>query len=426
MQGGADTFNLLVPHSECYGPDLYAEYAAARGRAALSKASLLTIDVPTGTQPCSKFGVHSSMPYLKSLYDGGDAIFEANVGVLVGPITQAEYTEQTKPRPRALFAHNIQQMATQSLQPNNPTAGGVLGRILTALDARGPSPAQLQGEGEEQRRYRTAGYSLAGVSKALDGWERDGVGKGPEILDVNNGVIRMQKYDEVADDVARLNKNVSSSIYATTAGEWTSGLLSSSEALSLVLDNVSVTQTFPSGENSLGQALKQVARVIKAREALGAERDVFLVEQRKFDSHSDLLATTNELYGFIDESLAAFVEELKGQGVWDSVVVQAASEFGRTLSSNGMGTDHGWGGNAWTVGGAVAGGRVVGTFPPTMNLDSELPVGRGRLIPTTAWEGIWRPLCRWFGVEEEELPTVLPNLASFPESYLLSEEDMFG
>ena len=52
--------------------------------------------------------------------------------------------------------------------------------------------------GEEQRRYRTAGYSLAGVSKALDGWERDGVGKGPEILDVNNGVIRMQKYDEVS------------------------------------------------------------------------------------------------------------------------------------------------------------------------------------------------------------------------------------
>ena len=80
-----DSFNLLVPHSECKGPvDLYKEYASVRGPdLAIPKDDLLPIRVPPGTQPCNVMGLHPNLPFLKELYDEGDAVMVANMGGLV-------------------------------------------------------------------------------------------------------------------------------------------------------------------------------------------------------------------------------------------------------------------------------------------------------------------------------------------------------
>ena len=88
------------------------------------------------------------------------------------------------------------------------------------------------------------------------------------------------------------------------------------------------------------------------------------------------------------------------------------SSKGRTLSSNGDGSDHGWGGHHFVLGGAVNGGRFFGTAPQ-VSVDSDDQVGRGRLLPTTSVDEYSATLARWFGVSASELPGISPNIGRF-------------
>jgi len=116
---------------------------------------------------------------------------------------------------------------------------------------------------------------------------------------------------------------------------------------------------------------------------------------------------------------------MKGLGVWGDVTLQSLSEFARTMTSNGAGTDHAWGGNHFTIGGSVRGGMMHGTYP-------ELRVGgptsissTGNQLPTSPWEAIWKPLVDWIGIEPSQWDTVLPNLHRFPQAMVQDKHDVF-
>ena len=154
------------------------------------------------------------------------------------------------------------------------------------------------------------------------------------------------------------------------------------------------------GTNDLLEQFSQVARVISARDTLQAERQMFYLELGGFDTHSDVGGVLEENFAEIDAALASFVAEMEAQGRWGDVAVLSVSEFGRTISSNGNGgTDHGWGGNHVVLGGAVKGGQVFGQYPDDLSDDGPLSTGRGRIIPTTPWDGVWAPMAEWLGVE---------------------------
>ena len=114
----------------------------------------------------------------------------------------------------------------------------------------------------------------------------------------------------------------------------------------------------------------------------------------------------------LDKGLSEFYTVLEELGVADKVTTFTASEFGRTLTSNGNGSDHGWGGHSFIMGGAVNGKDIYGTYPD-LYLDNPLDVGRGRLIPTMSTDEYFAELALWFGVEKSELSLVLPNIANF-------------
>ena len=122
-----------------------------------------------------------------------------------------------------------------------------------------------------------------------------------------------------------------------------------------------------------------------------------------------------------------FVDEMKAQGVWENVVIQEASEFGRTLASNGRGTDHGWGGNAFVLGGKVRGGQIHGTYPDSLKADGDNVYrgNSGRVIPTSGWEAVWKPLAQWLGVGAASMAEVLPNEANFPPSQIFGQQQIF-
>jgi uncharacterized protein (DUF1501 family) len=183
------------------------------------------------------------------------------------------------------------------------------------------------------------------------------------------------------------------------------------------LASSSVGTVFPTG-NSLADQLKLVARLIGARNGLGAKRQVFLVSLGGFDLHNNLIAQQPVLMGRISEALTAFYNATVELGVANKVTAFTASDFGRTLTSNGDGSDHGWGSHHLMVGGAVKGAAFYGTAPPvsvanTAAAQDQWHVGQGRLLPTTSVDQYAATLANWFGVADGELAGILPNLRRF-------------
>ena len=113
----------------------------------------------------------------------------------------------------------------------------------------------------------------------------------------------------------------------------------------------------------------------------------------------------------LDTSLTHFVNEMKAQGYWNDVTLVLVSDFGRTLTANsGGGSDHGWGGNYFVLGGDVKGGQVLGKYPEDISTEGPYNIGRGRLMPTTAWESVWNSVAQWMGLEgEADLNYCMPN-----------------
>merc|ERR1719265_1170463 len=168
------------------------------------------------------------------------------------------------------------------------------------------------------------------------------------------------------------------------------------------------------GGGLLGQ-LTQVARLISIRDKTHNERDVFYVRaDGSWDTHqSEKESMYKTLAPSMNGALTSFVAEMKAQGMWDNVAIATFSDFGRTMTSNGLGTDHAWGGNYAVMGGKVRGGQMLGDYPTDITQDSPLNLGRGRLIPTTPWDGVWHGLAEWMGVEPAKMLDVIPNAVNF-------------
>jgi uncharacterized protein (DUF1501 family) len=155
-----------------------------------------------------------------------------------------------------------------------------------------------------------------------------------------------------------------------------------------------------------------VARLISVRSSLSLKRQMFFVSIGGFDHHDDLLGSQPGLLAGLSQALDAFYEATIELGVASSVTTFTASDFGRSLSSNGDGSDHGWGGHHFIVGDAVRGGRFYGTMPVLQNNGPD-DTGTGQIIPTTSVDQYAATLARWFGVGEAELDLIFPNLGNF-------------
>jgi uncharacterized protein (DUF1501 family) len=161
-----------------------------------------------------------------------------------------------------------------------------------------------------------------------------------------------------------------------------------------------------------------VAQLIGARSSLGAKRQVFMVSLGGFDLHDYLNTKHAPLLQQVDGALSAFYQAMVELGVANQVTAFTASDFGRTLASNGDGSDHGWGSHHLMVGGAVKGAAFYGSAPPISISDTSAPedqwhVGQGRLLPSTSVDQYAATLAKWFGVADSEMGALLPNLKNF-------------
>merc|ERR1712054_536892 len=391
----------LVP----YEGRLWSEYQTVRQDIALAEHELLNIT--TAGQNISQFAVHHKLPFLQELYGKGQAAFVSNIGALVEPTTKEQYTSGAVEKCVGLFSHSDQKAAAATLkcQVAGTSPKGAGGRISDAL---------------KENKYRTKSFSLAGTST----WSQ-GLHTNQDIIHHSQGAVRVDDYASVSSLIKNITKRKHQNVYCEEYAKSISNFVESSESLGNTLDATTLNTSY-TGSTHLSRQLKQVSRLIAARGARQAERDLFYVTQGGFDSHSLSAEVLEEKFRIIDDALREFVAELKAQGIFDSVVIASESDFGRTLSTNGAGTDHAWAGNHFVIGGRVNGGRVFNDFPSSLLLDSEQDLGRGRLVPKFPWENMMVPIAEWMGVQEQQHTSVFPNLANFDRSeHILAKDTLF-
>ena len=410
LQGGCDSFNMLVPHpTKCSA--LYQEYKKIRAEVALSGADLLPIDGDTTGQPCSGFGLHDQLPILKELYDDGDLTFLANTGVLTELVDKNNFGPKTETQ---LFAHNSMQEEVDVLDPKNMERGtGSLGRMADAAIAAG----YRSGRAAVEVPPRNLAGRLEAIAPifVLDQGEVT-----PLDVDLSSPVLR-----DVMDSLNGESLNAEQS--GVFGGVWSEVLgrsLNITEKVFYLLQSNTPTQTVFTENNNLASRFKLISQLVSVREQREVDRDFFTVRYEGFDNHGEVLGPLYDRFGALNDALTDLVKELKLLGVWDDVVIVETSDFGRTLTPNsGGGSDHGWGGNYFIAGGGVKGNRIVGDYLPSFDPDGDLMLSRGRVVPTTPWESPFNAIGEWMGVSDKDLDRVLPNRASFPS--LFHSNDLF-
>jgi uncharacterized protein (DUF1501 family) len=164
--------------------------------------------------------------------------------------------------------------------------------------------------------------------------------------------------------------------------------------------------------SSLQQQLRTVAKIISSRQSLGLSRQIFFVSTGGFDQHDDLVRDQPLLLANVSASIKSFYDSIREIGMENNVTLFTHSDFGRTLTSNGDGSDHAWGGLQLVAGGAVRGGRFYGAYPVLEN-GGAWDVGGGRIIPTVSADQYAATLAGWFGVQDQDLPKVAPSINNF-------------
>jgi uncharacterized protein (DUF1501 family) len=393
--GGNDSFNMLVPRSAAE----YNAYAASRQNLAVALDQLLPIEplVADGAQ----YGLHPSMPHLQALFAQEHAAFVANVGPLIAPTTKAEYAAKAVPLPPQLFSHNDQQDQWHALRGHNLSDTGWAGRMadLIRVNVAGQQLAtnvSLNGNTLFQSGDSTVAYAMGPTGPlAFAGFGTSGFA-----LEQRRAFERIigAPYD---------------SIYARGFAEIQRRAVESADRVKSAMDQAPPLATvFPA--SPLGQQLHTVARLIAVRDRLAMQRQIFFVATGGFDSHDDQLINQPPLLGNVSACLSAFYGATVELGVAQSVTAFTQSDFGRTLTSNGDGTDHAWGGVQIVVGQAVRGRRLYGRYP-SLEIGGPEDVGGGRLIPSVSADQYAATLARWFGIADADLGRVAPHIGNFAD-----------
>jgi uncharacterized protein (DUF1501 family) len=390
---------MLVPTT----PGEYAAYSTLRGGLALPADSLLQIT--PGNLGGRTLGVHPSMPEVRDLFNAGNLAFVANVGSLVRPTSLTEYKAGTN-RPLSLYSHDDQVKQWQTCMPDKRTAIGWGGRAADILHSLNNASLvsmniSLAGQNAFLTGQQAFTYSVgSGGATALTGYDPLAV--------KNLTAVRSAAVDSmlVADYRSLFEKSYASSTVdaVETYYEFTSAIT-----------GINLATPIPTG-NSLASNLAMIGKIAAANGKLGAKRQVFFVQIGGWDHHDGLVAKQQTMLATVSKALGFFWTALGELGLRNNVTLFTASDFARTLSSNGDGSDHAWGGNHMAMGGAVAGGYVFGNktqgYYPDLQNAATIDTGQGRLIPGVAVDEYARDLLTWFGVTASDMDYVLPAYSS--------------
>jgi uncharacterized protein (DUF1501 family) len=409
--GGNDSWNMVVPTSTAE----YNAYARSRGGGtasslAIDRAALLPVTRVGQAAGDPSFGFHPSMTGVRDLFAAGRLAVLPNIGPLVRPTTKAQYQSAATTGhtlPPQLFSHNDQQDQWHSLRGRAVMRSGWAGRVADVLASRTADQqlalnVSLAGQtffqaGEVARPYVSGSTGAA----TFTGFGTTGVAGGRRssfeaLLTASSGSSTNTMYERSFAAVQRRALQYADRVNAAIAAGPNFA----------ALPNTGITLT------PLQTQLRTVAKMIASRSQLSMSRQIFFVSVGGFDQHDTLLADQPGLLTNVSSSIKMFSDAVAEIGLQDSVTLFTHSDFGRTLTSNGDGSDHAWGGVQLVAGGAVRGGRFYGDYP-LLEIGSTLEIGGGRIIPTVSADQYAATLASWFGVTDADLVKVAPSINNF-------------
>ncbi len=421
--GGNDSYNMLIPHVQTE----YDRYLTSRGGVYNADSNPFglgiardSLSVITDTSS-KKWGLHPAFAAAKPLFDSGELAFLANVGSLSEPIYHvSEIDSLAKSVPPYLYSHNDQQAqwmrghATETHKGNG--WGGLSADHVAALNTglqTLPPTISIFGNNLYQNGLSVLPYAIdasgpselarmTSTGSSADAIRLDALNA---ILQSGNSPVMQARYAGLGDGSMEINGVLRNALDPANGGD--------------------ITTVFPG--SFLGAQLRMIARMIKVSQtaAIGHKRQIYFAGLGGFDTHDLQMDPTRHaaLLTQIAEALAAFRQGLQEVGQLNNVTTFTMSDFGRTLNSNGNGTDHAWGGVQMIMGGAAANGgslmgrKVWGSYP-VLELDGDMTTGRGRMIPTTSIQQYGATFASWLGVGDNDLGTIFPGLDLFPTSRL--------
>jgi uncharacterized protein (DUF1501 family) len=378
--------------------------------------------VPGTASTVRKFALHPYLGAVRTLFTAKRLAIVANVGALVQPTSKADFLAGGVPLPPNLFSHNDQQSIWQSGKAEGFKVGwgGAMADLFAPANGAYPVFTGISTAGNALfLAGRSAGQYIvnptpvpavliAGNQNTLLFNSNTGVADFTAVIQDTSSV------NHLANDYAAIDTRSmkAASVINTAVSQGPAGLIPAPPIYSSSISGFI-------GTNPLAAELQAVAKIIAAAPGLGIRRQVFFVNLATFDSHADQNDLQPDLLGQLGQAMAYFDKTLQNIGGVDfssAVTTFTASDFGRTFTSNGTGTDHGWGSHHFVMGGAVKGGNIYGQFPtlgvdsPTFtNPDMAGPV----LIPTTSVDQYGATLGAWLGVSATDLATIFPNYANF-------------
>jgi uncharacterized protein (DUF1501 family) len=400
MFGGNNGFNWVVPMTS----SAYSTYAKSRANLALASNSLLSLN---GTASDGiTYGMHSACPEIRSLYNAGKAAVICNVGTLVQPTTSAQAKAGSVSLPSQLFSHIDQETSWMTSIADSPERYGWAGRVADLLTsqhgtARVSYNIDIGGQNYWQEGRTATPYALGTGGASTLGVTTSTAWRNGSRVAAENALITQAKSDSnlMIPAYANIQNNSAAKVGIVNGAFSSAG---------------SVSTSFPTynGDSGLGTQLREVVQTIKAHAGIGDTRQFFFVQLGGFDTHNGELAAQQNLLGIVSKNINTFWNALGEIGMQNSVTLFTASDFGRSLGSNGDGSDHAWGNHALVLGGAVKGGKYYGKMP-SLVMNGADDFGDGRIIPTTSTDQHAATLSKWFGVADGELNGVFPNLKNF-------------
>ncbi len=395
LGGGNDSYNMLIPK----GNNEYNEYATTRSNLAIPQNDILQIT--PNTSDGRTFGLHPSMPNMRQIFDSGNLAFVSNVGTLIEPSTKTDIKNNAVKTPLGLFSHADQIQQWQTGKPHERSNIGWGGKIADLVQSMNSNDnismnISLKGNNIFQRGDQITPYTIQNEgSIGIRGYG------GSSLFD-------KLKTDALNSMLERDYQDIYKNTYKNTIKASNESNLSFQASIDEISDFVTPLPE----ENDLAAQLRMVAKTIAARNTLGFTRQIFFVQLGGWDHHDELIINHSDKLTQVNDALNYFNALMFELNTNDCVTTFSLSDFARTLTSNGNGTDHAWGGNTFVMGGAVNGKEIYGEYP-TLALNSELDFRDGIVIPTTSADVYMAELALWFGVSASDLSTIFPNLSNF-------------